>query len=47
MTMMAALDFPLSGSSSVVPVERDNANLDMYRAYQDPVTKERTDLDDT
>ena len=46
MTMMAALDNLLSGSSSVVPVERDNANLDVYRTYQDPVTRGRTDLDD-
>ena len=46
MTTMAALDYLLSEGSSVVLVECDNANPDVYRAYQHLVPAERTDLDD-
>ena len=46
MTTMAALDYLVSEGDSVVLVECDNANPDVYRAYQDVVPTERTDLDD-
>jgi hypothetical protein len=46
MTTMAALDYLLSEGCRVVLVECDNANRDMYRAYQHLVPAERTDLDD-
>ena len=46
MTTMAALDYLLSEGSRVVLVECDNANPDVYRAYQHLVPAERTDLDD-
>jgi Mrp family chromosome partitioning ATPase len=45
-TTMAALDCLLAKGSSVVLVECDNANPDVYRAYQHLVPAERTDLDD-
>ena len=46
MTTIAALDRLLAEGLSVVLVECDNANPDGYRAYQDLVPTERTNLDD-
>jgi CobQ/CobB/MinD/ParA nucleotide binding domain len=46
MTTFAALDYLLTEGASVLLVECDNANPDVYRAYKDIVPAERADLDE-
>jgi hypothetical protein len=46
MLALATVDYLLSEGREVLLVECDNANPDVFRAYQDRVPTERTDLDE-
>jgi hypothetical protein len=46
MASIAAVDYLLAQGTSVLLVECDNANPDVFRAYQNVVPCERTDLDE-
>jgi hypothetical protein len=46
MLALATVDYLLSEGGEVLLVECDNANPDVFRAYQDRVPTERTDLDE-
>jgi hypothetical protein len=46
MLALATVDYLLSAGREVLLIECDNANPDVFRAYQDRVPTERTDLDE-
>jgi hypothetical protein len=46
MLALATVDYLLSAGREVLLVECDNANPDVFRAYQEVVPTERTDLDE-